>query len=396
MLAIERLAQITTPAAADALAGVLTATQDRMRAEAAANALGAPPRGDARARARAARGARRERAALLARLLRPRLRALAEGSRGGEEAGEGAARERAGAHRRRPGGGRAAAARARDRSQRGRRRHARAGRQAAEAQGRRRRADGAAARRARRRRHARRRLRAGGRRAARRAARRGAGDRRSSSSTAASISRRALRKDRQVSPEQRYQLGFVLVERRQPAGEEILADLAGAGRNKTREDGQGEIEVYRDVAPATSREELGRAEPSCARSACPAPPPPPRACRSGSARRPAQRLVAGRIDDVGRSRSMAITVAPVSPRRSICFSVRPDRGRAGVLQPHGGRVPRPGSSVHAPARAPPRRRVGRALGGQRLDDDLRAGAHVALQVGGAAPEGDASSASPAA
>ena len=42
----------------------------------------------------------------------------------------------------------------------------------------------------------------------------------------------ALRRDRQVSPEQRYQVGFILVERRQPAGEEILADLAGAGRNK--------------------------------------------------------------------------------------------------------------------------------------------------------------------
>jgi hypothetical protein len=42
----------------------------------------------------------------------------------------------------------------------------------------------------------------------------------------------ALRKDRQVSPEQRYQVGFILVERRHPAGEEILADLASAGRNK--------------------------------------------------------------------------------------------------------------------------------------------------------------------
>jgi len=42
----------------------------------------------------------------------------------------------------------------------------------------------------------------------------------------------ALRKDRQVSPEQRYQVGFILIERRHPAGEEILTDLAGAGRNK--------------------------------------------------------------------------------------------------------------------------------------------------------------------
>jgi len=42
----------------------------------------------------------------------------------------------------------------------------------------------------------------------------------------------ALRKDRQVSAEQRYQVGFILIERRHPAGEEILTDLAGAGRNK--------------------------------------------------------------------------------------------------------------------------------------------------------------------
>ena len=41
-----------------------------------------------------------------------------------------------------------------------------------------------------------------------------------------------MRKDRQVSPEQRYQIGFILVERRHPAGEEILTDLAAAGRNK--------------------------------------------------------------------------------------------------------------------------------------------------------------------
>ena len=42
----------------------------------------------------------------------------------------------------------------------------------------------------------------------------------------------ALRRDRHVSPEQRYQVGFTLVERRHPAGEEILTDLAGSGRNK--------------------------------------------------------------------------------------------------------------------------------------------------------------------
>ena len=42
----------------------------------------------------------------------------------------------------------------------------------------------------------------------------------------------ALRRDRQVSSEQRYQVGFILVERRHPAGEEILTDLAGTGRSK--------------------------------------------------------------------------------------------------------------------------------------------------------------------
>ena len=42
----------------------------------------------------------------------------------------------------------------------------------------------------------------------------------------------ALRRDRLLSPEQRYQVGFVLVERRHPAGEEVLSDLARAGRNK--------------------------------------------------------------------------------------------------------------------------------------------------------------------
>jgi hypothetical protein len=42
----------------------------------------------------------------------------------------------------------------------------------------------------------------------------------------------ALRRDRHVSPEQRYQVGFILAERRHPAAEEILADLAGSGRSK--------------------------------------------------------------------------------------------------------------------------------------------------------------------
>src|SRR5262249_41654648 len=42
----------------------------------------------------------------------------------------------------------------------------------------------------------------------------------------------ALRKDRHLDPEQRYQIGFALIERRNPAGEEILSDLAGSGRSK--------------------------------------------------------------------------------------------------------------------------------------------------------------------
>src|SRR5262252_7466595 len=85
LLAIERLAQITTPAGADALAGVLTATQDRMRAEAAANAVVARPEGP-QALGRALLAVRdAERAVLLARLLRPRVRALAESGAAGKK-----------------------------------------------------------------------------------------------------------------------------------------------------------------------------------------------------------------------------------------------------------------------------------------------------------------------
>jgi hypothetical protein len=42
----------------------------------------------------------------------------------------------------------------------------------------------------------------------------------------------AVRKDRHLAPEQRYQIGFALIERRNSAGEEILSDLAGSGRSK--------------------------------------------------------------------------------------------------------------------------------------------------------------------
>jgi hypothetical protein len=231
LLAIERLAQTAVPAAADALAGVLTATQDRMRAEAAANALGGRPEGPL-ALARALLAVRdAERAALLARLLRPRVRALAEGGGAGKKLsravlanalariGDGEAvdallplareidRDAAGA------GLRAVAARL----QKGK--------------------DGDRALAV---------LRLVGRAAdatpddgyALAAAELRAGRRDEAVAIVQQLVERgfdvagALRKDRQVSPEQRYQVGFILVERRQPAGEEILADLAGAGRNK--------------------------------------------------------------------------------------------------------------------------------------------------------------------
>ena len=54
----------------------------------------------------------------------------------------------------------------------------------------------------------------------------------SSSSSAASTWRRRCAAIASMSPEQRYQVGFILIERRHPAGEEILTDLAGSGRNK--------------------------------------------------------------------------------------------------------------------------------------------------------------------
>jgi hypothetical protein len=42
----------------------------------------------------------------------------------------------------------------------------------------------------------------------------------------------AVRKDRQLEPDQRYQIGFALIERRNAAGEEILSELANSGRSK--------------------------------------------------------------------------------------------------------------------------------------------------------------------
>jgi HEAT repeat protein len=231
LLAIERLAQIATPAAADALAGVLTATQDRMRAEAAANALGARPEGPA-ALARALLAVRDgERAVLLARLLRPRIRTLVEGGAAGKKLAKALLANALA----RIGDGQAAdallpLAREIDRDAAG------SGLRALAAKLQKRKdVDGALTV-----------LRLVGRAAdatpddgyALAAAELRAGRRDEALAIVQQLVERgfdvagALRKDRQVSPEQRYQIGFILIERRQPAGEEILTDLAGAGRNK--------------------------------------------------------------------------------------------------------------------------------------------------------------------
>jgi len=231
LLAIERLAQIATPAGADALAGVLTATQDRMRAEAAANALGARPEGPL-AIARALLAVRDgERAALLARLLRPRVRALAEGGAAGKKLAKALLADALA----RIGDGQPVdallpLAREIDRDAAG------SGLRALAVKLQKRK-DGDAALAV---------LRLVGRAAdatpddgyALAAAELRAGRRDEALAIVQQLVERgfdvasALRRDRQVSPEQRYQLGFVLVERRHPAGEEILTDLAGAGRNK--------------------------------------------------------------------------------------------------------------------------------------------------------------------
>ncbi|HEY7376552.1 MAG TPA: hypothetical protein VIF57_30615 [Polyangia bacterium] len=231
LLAIERLAQIATPAGADALAGVLTGTQDRMRAEAAASALGARPEGP-QAIARALLAVRDgERAALLARLLRPRVRALVEGGAAGKKLAKALLADALA----RIGDGQPAdallpLAREIDRDAAG-------GGLRALAAKLQKRKDGDAALAV---------LRLVGRAAdatpddgyALAAAELRGGRRDEALAIVQQLVERgfdvanALRRDRQVSPEQRYQLGFILVERRHPAGEEILTDLAGAGRNK--------------------------------------------------------------------------------------------------------------------------------------------------------------------
>ena len=55
----------------------------------------------------------------------------------------------------------------------------------------------------------------------------------------------ALRHDKHVDAETRYEIGFHLADQRHPAAEEILGDVAKAGRGKPRADGQGEAEVRR-------------------------------------------------------------------------------------------------------------------------------------------------------
>ena len=235
LLAIERLAQVTLPAGADALAAVLTATEDRVRAEAAAAALGARPGGCARAGTRADRDARRRAGRAAGAPASPAPARADRSGRGGQEAGEGRwwrTRSRASATSpARRGRRRAAVAGARHRSRRDRSRAARAGRQAAEAKGRR-----AALAVLRLVGHANDATPDDGYALA--AAELRAGRRDEALAIVQQLVERgfdlaaALRRDRLVTPEQRYQVGFSLVERRHPAGEEVLTDLAGSGRSK--------------------------------------------------------------------------------------------------------------------------------------------------------------------
>jgi hypothetical protein len=231
LLALERLAQIPTSPAADALAGVLTATPDRMRAEAAANALGARAEGP-QALARALLPVRdAERAGLLARLLRPRVRALVESGPAGKKLAKAVlanAVDRVGDGE--PADALLPLAREIDRDATSEALRA----LAAKLQ---KRKDGSEALAV---------LRLVGHAAdatpedgyALAAAELQAGRRDEALSIVQQLVERgfdvaaALRRDRHVTPEQRYQVGFILAERRHPAAEEILADLAGSGRSK--------------------------------------------------------------------------------------------------------------------------------------------------------------------
>jgi HEAT repeat protein len=232
LLAIERLAQLPGAAGADGLAAVLSATSDRGRAETAAAALGARADG-ALALGRALEATDDDdRVVLLARLLRPRARALLEGGAAGKKLARALVAAAIGRVAR--GGPQADAlvplARELDRAGTIDGLRAEAARQQ-----KRKDADGALAV-----------LRLLGQSAgataedgyALAAAELRAGRREEALLICGQLLDRgfdlpaALRKDRQLDPEQRYQIGFALVERHNAAGEEILSDLAATGRNK--------------------------------------------------------------------------------------------------------------------------------------------------------------------
>ncbi|HXU65550.1 MAG TPA: hypothetical protein VN962_27805 [Polyangia bacterium] len=229
LLALERLAQLAGEGGANALAAVLVATGDRARAEAAAAALGGRPDG-ALALARALIDvADPDRAVLLARLLRPRARELAAAG----PAGRKLARALIDAAVARATDGHEALlplAREIDRAA------------TAEAL----RAAAHKAHKARRAEQALRLLRAIGRSPdataddgyALAVAELRDGRRDEALAICAQLVAggfdlaSAIRRDRLLSPEQRYQIGFALVERQLAGGEEILSDLAADGRSK--------------------------------------------------------------------------------------------------------------------------------------------------------------------
>ena len=204
---------------------------DRVRAEAAATALAARPDG-AFALGRALPETRDpERAALLARLLRPRARAVAEGGAAGKKLTRALVADAVARIGRGGPGADATLALARDLDRGCRRRRAAGARRQGPEEGPR---GGAAV------------LRMVGHAAdataedgyALAAAELRAGRRDEALTIVAQLTNRgfdlasALRRDRTLAPEQRYQLGFALVERRHPAGEEVLTNLAASGRSK--------------------------------------------------------------------------------------------------------------------------------------------------------------------
>jgi hypothetical protein len=234
LLALERLAQISGPAGANGLAAVLSSTSDRGRAEAAAAALGARADGAVALGRALSMTEDDERVALLARLLRPRARALVQGEAGAAGRKMAAALVSLAVARAGRGGAHADAmvslARELDRAA-----TADGLRVEAAKQRKRKNTDGALAV-----------LRLVGQSTdataedgyALAAAELAAGRRDEALAIFGQLLERgfdlgaAVRKDRQLGPEQRYQIGFALVERRQTAGEEILSELAGSGRSK--------------------------------------------------------------------------------------------------------------------------------------------------------------------